>query len=207
MTDRAYKIPISALVVVVNSRQEVLLIRRVLDSLTQQALKKTQTDHPQTQAILNQAQRNHSRQFEFWQSITGSLDDATETIFQAVCREVLEEISVNAPIHFNTIQSFKNIVKKDPKIFCHQMFLCDLQKSSRYEIAKIWRHRYAADVEYNHEHAFLLSVPAGTAIKLNPKEHDQALWVPWRDAINLCFSPSNQQMLRYIFEEFFGEGM
>ena len=46
----------------------------------------------------------------------------------------------------------------------------------------MWRHRYAPGVTHNTEHVFGLTVPAGTPVTLNPREHLRHAWLPWREA-------------------------
>ena len=52
-----------------------------------------------------------------------------------------------------------------------------------------------AAVVYTHntEHVFGLTVAAGTPVVLNPREHLQYRWLPWREAADRCFSPSNAE--------------
>ena len=38
-----------------------------------------------------------------------------------------------------------------------------------------------------------LCVPEGVAVRLNPREHKQFAWLPWRAAADRCFSPSNAE--------------
>ena len=38
---------------------------------------------------------------------------------------------------------------------------------------------------------FALCVPGGTPITLNPREHTDYRWLPWREAADWCYSPSN----------------
>ena len=64
-----------------------------------------------------------------------------------------------------------------------------------YEIYPVWRHRYAPGVTHNTEHVFGLTVPAGTPVRLNPREHLQFAWWPWREAADRCFSPSNAEAI------------
>ena len=52
--------------------------------------------------------------------------------------------------------------------------------SNVYEIYPVWRHRYAPGVTHNTEHVFGLTVPAGTSVTLNPREHLAWKWLPWR---------------------------
>jgi dATP pyrophosphohydrolase len=105
----------------------------------------------------------------FWQSVTGSLDAPDEPLAETARREVREETG---------------IVDGE---------LLDWRLSNVYEIYPVWRHRYAPGVTHNTEHVFGLTVPAGTAVRLAPREHLQYRWLPWREAADLCFSPSNAE--------------
>jgi dATP pyrophosphohydrolase len=62
-----------------------------------------------------------------------------------------------------------------------------------YEIYPRWQHRYAPGVTHNTEHVYGLQVPPGTAVRLAPREHLQCVWLPWREAADRCFSPSNAE--------------
>jgi dATP pyrophosphohydrolase len=64
-----------------------------------------------------------------------------------------------------------------------------------YEIYPVWRHRYAPGVTHNTEHVFGLQVPAGTPVRLSPREHTAHQWLPWREAADRCFSPSNAEAI------------
>ena len=109
----------------------------------------------------------------FWQSVTGSKDHAVESFADTAAREVMEEtgIHVHAPGHTLTDWALENV----------------------YEIYPQWRHRYAPGVTHNTEHVFGLCVPSGTAVQLSPREHVAYAWLPWRDAADRCFSPSNAE--------------
>ena len=67
-----------------------------------------------------------------------------------------------------------------------------------YELYPVWRHRYAPGVTHNTEHVFGLCVPAGTPVTLSPREHLQHVWLPWREAADRCFSPSNAEALLHL---------
>jgi dATP pyrophosphohydrolase len=67
-----------------------------------------------------------------------------------------------------------------------------------YEIYPRWRHRYAAGVTHNTEHVFALEVPAGTPVVLSPREHTAQVWLPWREAADKCFSPSNAEAILHL---------
>ena len=112
----------------------------------------------------------------FWQSVTGSKDRVDEPLVQTCVREVGEETG---------------IVIGGPGV--PLVCLLDWGLSNVYEIYPVWRHRYAPGVTHNTEHVFGLRVPAGTPVALNPREHLAFRWLPWRDAADLCFSPSNAE--------------
>ena len=114
----------------------------------------------------------------FWQSVTGSKDAADEPLADAAVREVAEETG---------------IVVGSPGI--PPSALRDWGLSNVYEIYPVWRHRYAPGVTHNTEHVFGLRVPAGTPVILNPREHLQHVWLPWREAADRCFSPSNAEAI------------
>jgi len=105
----------------------------------------------------------------YWQCVTGSLDTPDEPLGQTARREVEEETGIAGGT------------------------LRDWGLANVYEIYPVWRHRYAPGVTHNTEHVFGLTVPAGTRVRLAPREHLQYRWLPWREAADLCFSPSNAE--------------
>lgn len=109
----------------------------------------------------------------FWQSVTGS-QDVGETLAQTAIREVREETGLNAT----------------------QYDLDDWALVTRYEIYPRWRHRYAPGVTHNTEHTFGLRVPEPLPITLAPREHVRYRWLPWQQAADACFSPSNAAAIR-----------
>jgi dATP pyrophosphohydrolase len=114
----------------------------------------------------------------FWQSVTGSLDHADELPRQACIREVEEETGIRIG---------------SPEVPGQALQDWDLR--NRYEIYPIWRHRYAPGVTHNTEHVHGLLVPAGTPVRLAPREHLRWRWLPWREAADACFSPSNAEAI------------
>ncbi len=114
----------------------------------------------------------------FWQSVTGSKDAVDEPLAETAMREVLEETGIR-------IGSAEVPVDQ----------LRDWQLSNVYEIYPVWRHRYAPGVTHNTEHVFGLCVPRDIAITLAPREHLQFRWLPWREAADRCFSPSNAEAI------------
>ena len=57
------------------------------------------------------------------------------------------------------------------------------------------RSRYAPGVTHNTERLFGLQVPDGVAITLNPREHTHYQWLPFAEAADRCFSPSNAEAI------------
>jgi dihydroneopterin triphosphate diphosphatase len=106
-----------------------------------------------------------------WQSVTGSLDALDEPLAETARREVLEETGIEGGV------------------------LRNWQRQNVYEIFPRWRHRYAPGVTQNTEHVFGLTVPAGTAVTLSPREHLAFEWLPWQEAAARCFSPSNVEAI------------
>ena len=105
----------------------------------------------------------------YWQCVTGSKDALDEPLDVTARREVLEETAISGGV------------------------LRDWKLSNIYEIYPVWRHRYAPGVTHNTEHVFGLTVPIGTPVTLSPREHLQYRWLSWREAADLCFSPSNAE--------------
>jgi dihydroneopterin triphosphate diphosphatase len=114
----------------------------------------------------------------YWQSVTGSKDEPDEPLRLTACREVEEETGL--------------VVGSDA---ISDSQLKDWGLQNRYEIYPVWRHRYAPGITHNTEHVFGLRVPAGAPIKLEPREHIAYAWLPWREAADRCFSPSNAEAI------------
>jgi dihydroneopterin triphosphate diphosphatase len=114
----------------------------------------------------------------YWQSVTGSLDREDEALEATCAREVHEETGID-------IAAVQRAGGR----------LADWRIANRYEIYPVWRHRYAPGVTHNTEHVFGLTVPAGTTVTLNPREHLAWRWLPWREAADACFSPSNAEAI------------
>jgi dATP pyrophosphohydrolase len=114
----------------------------------------------------------------FWQSVTGSKDDPDEPYEATAIREVREETGIDAALGTLRDWNLENV----------------------YDIYPKYLHRYAPGVTRNTEHVFGLCVPAGTPVTLNPREHTAWRWLPWRQAADACFSPSNAEAILMLPE-------
>jgi dATP pyrophosphohydrolase len=114
----------------------------------------------------------------YWQSVTGSKDTLQEPLTETAVREVHEETGIvigSAEVPRNNLREW--------------------QLSNVYDIYPVWRHRYAPGVTKNTEHVFGLLVPRNIPIVLAPREHLNHVWLPYREAADKCFSPSNAEAI------------
>jgi dihydroneopterin triphosphate diphosphatase len=107
----------------------------------------------------------------FWQSVTGSRVPDDPDLTATARRELLEETGLSAGT------------------------LTDWRLENRYEIWPQWRARYAPDVTHNTEHVFGFLVPEVMVATLDPKEHIAQMWLPWEQAMEKVFSPSNRDAI------------
>ncbi|MEN9416500.1 MAG: dihydroneopterin triphosphate diphosphatase [Pseudomonadota bacterium] len=114
----------------------------------------------------------------YWQSVTGSKDRVDEPLVETAVREVEEETGIVVGSQAVPLANLR-----------------DWGLRNVYEIYPVWRHRYAPGVTHNTEHVFGLRVPAGTPVQLAPREHLAYVWLPWREAADRCFSPSNAEAI------------
>jgi dihydroneopterin triphosphate diphosphatase len=114
----------------------------------------------------------------FWQSVTGSKDALDEPSAVTAVREVFEETGIAVGTPEVPLANLR-----------------DWHLSNVYEIYPVWRHRYAQGVTHNTEFVFGLRVPRGVGVKLSPREHVAHVWLPWREAADRCFSPSNAEAI------------
>ncbi len=130
----------------------------------------------------------------FWQSVTGSKDTVAESLTRTAAREVYEETGIVVDGFF-PLPEFKRIREKNIASTVGADKLCDWKLSNVYEIYPVWRHRYAPDITHNTEHVFGLTVPRDIPIRLAPREHLNHVWLPYREAADKCFSPSNAEAI------------
>jgi dATP pyrophosphohydrolase len=114
----------------------------------------------------------------FWQSVTGSKDSLEESFEDTAVREVKEEtgLDARAPGHVLSDWALENV----------------------YEIYPQWRSRYAPGITHNTEHLFGLRVPGAVPVVLSPREHRNQIWLPWAQAAERCFSPSNAEAITWL---------
>ena len=96
----------------------------------------------------------------FWQSVTGSMDHENEPLGETAAREVREETGIDVS----------------------RYHLADWEIENRFEIFKKYRSRYAEGVTHNQEHVFGLELPATVPVRLDPTEHLNYRWLPWKEA-------------------------
>ena len=120
---------------------------------------------------------------EFWQSVTGSKDAVDEPLALTAAREVAEETGIEYG---------------EGTALASQ--LVDWQLSNIYEIYPGWRARYEPGVTHNTEHLFGLCVPERLTPRLAPREHTDWQWLPYREAADACFSPSNAEAILLLPE-------
>jgi dihydroneopterin triphosphate diphosphatase len=113
----------------------------------------------------------------YWQSVTGSRDD-DELLRQTAIREVAEETGLDANLYLLTDWKMQNV----------------------YDIYPQWLHRYPPGTAHNTEHVFGLQLPNQVAVQLSPREHLNYQWLPWSEAAEKVFSPSNRAAILQLPE-------
>ncbi len=113
----------------------------------------------------------------YWQSVTGSRD-GEESLRQIAAREVGEETGLDASHYELTDWNVQNV----------------------YDIYPEWLHRYPPGTTHNTEHVFGLQLPQQTAVQLSPSEHLNYQWLPWSQAADKVFSPSNRAAILQLPE-------
>jgi len=127
--------------------------------------------------------RRADAEIDFWQSVTGSKDLADEPLALTAAREVAEETGIQCG---------------EGTALASQ--LVDWQLRNVYEIYPRWRARYAPGVTHNTEHLFGLCVPERVVPVLEPREHTAWQWLPYQQAADACFSPSNAEAILLLPE-------
>ena len=119
----------------------------------------------------------------FWQSVTGSKDHVDEPLALTAAREVMEETGIDCGAGSALAAQLR-----------------DWQLDNVYDIYPRWQHRYAPGVTRNTERLFGLCVPAAQTPVIDPREHTAWKWLPYREAADACFSPSNAEAILLLPE-------
>ncbi|HYP84894.1 dihydroneopterin triphosphate diphosphatase [Variovorax sp.] len=119
----------------------------------------------------------------FWQSVTGSKDHPDEPLALTAAREVLEETGFDCGPASALARSLR-----------------DWSLTNEYDIYPRYLHRYSPGVTRNREHLFGLCLPEAAVPVLSPREHTAWRWLPWREAADACYSPSNAEAILLLPE-------
>jgi len=114
--------------------------------------------------------------FDFWQSVTGSLEPG-ESPADAARRELAEETGL-----------------------CDDGGLTATGVSRRFTIDPRWRDRYPQGITENLEHEFHFRLPARCGVRIDPDEHSAYRWVPLADASAMVWSGTNREALLSLAE-------
>jgi dATP pyrophosphohydrolase len=120
---------------------------------------------------------NRIMPFEFWQSVTGSLDPG-ESSLHAARRELEEETGLT-----------------------EEGDLIDCGLTRTFEIDLRWRDRYPPGVTENREHEWRYRVCAPIDVIANPAEHGAWKWLDIDEAIDAVWSWTNREALENLRQD------
>jgi dATP pyrophosphohydrolase len=115
--------------------------------------------------------------FEFWQSVTGSLDPG-ESFLHAARRELEEETGLT-----------------------DEGDLIDSGIARTFEIDPRWRDRYPPGVTENREYEWRYRVRAPLDVIANPAEHGAWKWLDIDEAIDAVWSWTNKEALENLRQD------
>ncbi|HXG67953.1 MAG TPA: dihydroneopterin triphosphate diphosphatase [Blastocatellia bacterium] len=118
----------------------------------------------------------------FWQSVTGSLEEG-ETHAEAAVREVYEETGIT----------------------CREADLLDLKLVNVFEIAPLWRSRFAPGVTHNEEICFALKVDT-REVRVDTLEHEAYAWVDYETAMQMLYWVSSKRAFAALAKLLNGSG-
>lgn len=114
------------------------------------------------------------RPFEFWQSVTGSLESG-ESARDTAVRELSEETGLTSSGQ-----------------------LIDTGRIRRFEIDPRWRNRYADDVRINTEFEWRYRLKNAQPITICDSEHSEFRWFDVSKAIDTVWSWTNREALEEL---------
>jgi len=117
--------------------------------------------------------------FEFWQSVTGSLDP-DEAPADTAARELFEETGLHS-----------------------EGMLTDSGTARVFTIDPRWRDRYPPGITENTEHEFRYRISGPVDVAIDADEHSEWHWVPIDEAIDLVWSWTNKEALATLRAELF----
>ena len=114
--------------------------------------------------------------FEFWQSVTGTLDSG-ESHTETAARELGEETGLEA----NGQLVYTGVTRT---------FVIDPR----------WRDRYAPGVTENLEYEWRLPLEAPVDIAISEREHSEYVWLPLAEAAERVWSWTNREALERLLD-------
>ena len=115
-----------------------------------------------------------SRPFDFWQSVTGSLEPG-ESHADAARRELFEETGLT----------------DEGRLWYSGI-------SRQFTIDPRWRNRYAPGIVENVEYEWHCRLDAARPIRLSAAEHSEFLWLPRREALATVWSWTNRDAIETL---------
>lgn len=115
--------------------------------------------------------------FDFWQSVTGSLNEK-ESPAAAAARELFEETGLRTEGAFEET-GVSRIFTIDPR----------------------WRDRFPPGVVENLEHEWRYRLPAARDVTTNPAEHSAWRWMPMEQAADKVWSWTNREAIEALRSE------